>query len=108
MTRRQSFDNLAHWVAFLRQQGDIPFVLIGNKEDLVDKLEVTSEEAVNYAFSVESQFFATSAKSGQNVELAFRQVQIEAVDLYKRSGPGANEPMVELDPGSQEVKGGCC
>jgi GTPase SAR1 family protein len=107
MTRRRTFDSLSNWVTFLRQQGEIPFVLIGNKEDLADQLEVTAEEAVNYAFSAESQFFATSAKSGQNVALAFRQVELEAVELYKQSGPIANQPMVDLDP-TPQPSSECC
>jgi GTPase SAR1 family protein len=108
MTRKKTFESLSHWIAFLRQQGEIPFVLLGNKEDLADKLEVTAEEATNYAFSVESQFFSTSARSGQNVDLAFREVEIEAVELYKRTGPVVNQPMAEIDPGTPAGGGGCC
>jgi small GTP-binding protein len=108
MTRRRTFETLSSWVSFLRQQGDIPFVIFGNKEDLADKQEVTNEEATNFAFSVESQFFSTSAKTGQNVPLAFRQVQLEAVELYKRSGPGDNQAMVDLDPNAGKAEGGCC
>jgi GTPase SAR1 family protein len=108
MTRRHTFENVSHWVTFLRQQGEIPFVLVGNKEDLADQLATTQEEGINYAFSVESQFFATSAKSGQNVDLAFRQVQLEAVEVYQRSGPTENQPMVELDPVGPPKSSGCC
>jgi GTPase SAR1 family protein len=67
-------------------KGDIPFVLIGNKEDLTDSQEVTSNEATNFAFSVES----------------------EAIDLYKRSAPAEQQAMVEFDPAPVESESSCC
>jgi hypothetical protein len=51
-------------------------VLLGNKRDLTDSQEVTSEAATSFAFSVES----------------------EAIDLYKRSALAEQQAMVELDP----------
>jgi small GTP-binding protein len=108
MTNRTTYDNASDWVTFLKQQGDIPFVMIGNKEDLVDKIQVTLEEATNFAFSVEAQFFSTSAKTGSNVDLAFKQLELEAVDLYKRSEPSEDQAMVELDPQEESKSGKCC
>jgi GTPase SAR1 family protein len=109
MTRRTTFENLTHWVSFLRQQGEIPFVIVGNKEDLTEQQQVPLEDATNYAFSVESQFFSASAKTGQNVDLVFKQAQLEAVDMFQRTGPAPNQLMVEIAP--EQVPGGgggCC
>jgi small GTP-binding protein len=108
MSNRTTYDNASQWVTFLKQQGDIPFVIIGNKEDLVDKIQVTVEEATNFGFSVEAQFFSASAKTGSNVDLAFKQLEIEAVDLYKRSEPSEDQPMIELDPQEQNTSRKCC
>lgn len=108
MTRRKSYESLESWVQFIRQQGDIPFVIVGNKEDLADKIEVDHEEAANFAFSVEAQFYATSALTGANVDLAFKQLEFEAVDYYKRSGPQENQAMIDIEPQDTTKKSGCC
>lgn len=86
MTRRTSFDHLDDWVNFIHQHGDIPFILIGNKTDLTNKIEIPPEDATNYAFSVESQFYETSAKFGINVDLAFRQLEITAIEYFQKKG----------------------
>jgi GTPase SAR1 family protein len=109
LTRRTSFTNLHSWVSFLRQQGDIPFVLIGNKEDLEESFEVTQEEATDFAYSVNAQFFPASAKKGSNVDLAFKQVEIEAVDNFKNSGQSPTEPVLLVDPTTvPKMESGCC
>jgi small GTP-binding protein len=109
MARRTSFDSLPHWVSFLRQQGQIPFVIMGNKEDLVGKIEVLPEEALGYAQSVGASFFTTSARTGSNVDLAFRSLEIEAVKNFKSAGPSAHPSMVEITPKAPATSsGGCC
>jgi small GTP-binding protein len=109
MTRKTSFDNLPGWVSFLRQQGQIPFVIMGNKEDIGEKLEVIAEAALSYAMSVGGQFFTTSAKTGANVELAFKSLEIEAVQYYRAEGPSEDQAMIEIDTREGEAKkGGCC
>jgi small GTP-binding protein len=44
MMRKTSFDNLPSWVSFLRQQGQAPFVVMGNKEDVGENLQINAEE----------------------------------------------------------------
>jgi small GTP-binding protein len=107
MTRRSSFTNLPGWVSFLHQQGQIPFVIMGNKEDLCEKLEVTPEEALNYSLSVGGQFFSTSAKTGASVDLAFRALELEAVEFYKATGSMDHQAMIDLEP-APPVQSGCC
>jgi GTPase SAR1 family protein len=93
----------------LRKQGDIPFVVIGNKDDIEGKQEVTLEEGTNFAFSVNSRLFITSAKSGANVDLAFKQVELDAVESFKQSTPDLVHPMVPLDPDAESgARGDCC
>jgi small GTP-binding protein len=108
MTRKSSFDNLTNWVTFIRQQGQVPFVVMGNKEDLSEKAEVAAEDALNYTISLGGQFFLTSAKTGANVELAFKSLEIEAVQFYKADGPSLDQAMVEIEQEKSERSGGCC
>jgi GTPase Era involved in 16S rRNA processing len=70
VTRRQSFKN---WIHFLTQQGNTPFVIAGNKEDLAQQAEVTPEDATLFAQTNDVTFFQTSAKTRSNVKLSFRQ-----------------------------------
>ena len=112
MTRTDSFKNLGEWVNFLKKQTtDIPFVIAGNKEDLVKEGGdfVSSDEATEYAYQVGSQFYPTSALTGSNVDLVFRQVEIEAVEQYKSHGPSEHQMMVTVNE-DVEVKpsSGCC
>ncbi|KAK7258466.1 hypothetical protein RIF29_24044 [Crotalaria pallida] len=73
ITKRQSFDHVARWLEELRAHADssIVIMLIGNKGDLVDKREVRSEDAVEFAENEGLFFSETSALSGENVESAF-------------------------------------
>lgn len=117
ITRRATFDAVTAWLNDLRQiaEENIIVVLVGNKSDLAssrtvaegngseNKRQVTREEAE--AWCIENkvmQYVETSAKSGDNVERAFREVaeriyqNIEAgkYDLNDRrsgvKGPGAS------------------
>ena len=45
----------------------LPWVLIGNKCDLVDQRDVTTEEGIQLAKQYNAPFFETSAKDGTNV-----------------------------------------
>ncbi|OHS94178.1 small GTP-binding protein [Tritrichomonas foetus] len=109
MTRRRTFESLEYWSQFLHTHGQIPFIIVGNKSDLTDSLEITSEEATNYAFSVSSQFFETSAKLGDNVDLAFRQLEMSAVEYYQKKGPIAEQVTMAVNsPGQNAGKGECC
>ena len=73
LTRRQSFDNLLSW----KEEVDTvlkskPFILIGNKNDLHEDRLITEEEAVSFANEMGAlQYFETSAKTGENLDMAF-------------------------------------
>ena len=56
--------------------GDIPFVLIGNKVDLLEELgEVVDRNAARqYAESQGSIYIETSAKTGINVDESFTEL----------------------------------
>lgn len=106
MTSQTSVDNVKSWVEFVHQHGSMPFIIVGNKEDLQEDHIITSEEALELAFSVQSQFFATSAKTGNNVDLAFRQLEVIAVEYYTKSGTGGTDTVV-IDPDVEQPRGGC-
>jgi len=75
--------NARTWLKDVRQHADphLTCILVGNKTDLCSddagpakrNREVTSEEAGLWAKEEELLFVETSARSGENVELAFEQ-----------------------------------
>jgi GTPase SAR1 family protein len=89
----------------LKQQGDVPFVILGNKEDLTNLVQITCEEAAAYAQSVDAKFFTTSAKTGNNVQLAFRQAEMDALESHKSMIASAPR---SLDLAGHEGPAACC
>jgi small GTP-binding protein len=74
LSRAATWDEIKNWRAEVKQfAGDIPFVLIGNKLDLLaDVGEVIDrDEARAYAESQGSVYIETSAKDNTNVDDAF-------------------------------------
>lgn len=77
LSRAETWNQIQKWRNEVRQfAGDIPFVLIGNKVDLLEELgEVVDRNAARqYAESQGSQYIETSAKNGQNVDEAFHEL----------------------------------
>jgi len=75
LSRAATWDEIKNWRAEVKQfAGDIPFVLIGNKLDLLaDVGEVIDrDEARAYAESQGSVYIETSAKDNTNVDVAFQ------------------------------------
>ena len=72
ITRRDSFENVAGWLTDVKStaRADVVCVLIGNKCDLEELREVSTQEAEEFAQKNKMQFFETSAKTGENIEQA--------------------------------------
>ncbi|KIM30205.1 hypothetical protein M408DRAFT_328277 [Serendipita vermifera MAFF 305830] len=71
-----SYINVARWLKDLRDNMNpgTPILLLGNKSDLSQPREVTTQEARNFAAAEGLDFAETSALDGSNVENAFRAV----------------------------------
>ena len=53
---------------------EISLVIAGNKVDLEDKIKISEEEGRQYAIDNNMDFMITSAKTGNNVEMAFKKI----------------------------------
>jgi Ras-related protein Rab-11A len=82
ITQRASFENIDNWIVDLSKNGDkdIYILLIGNKADLESSRVVTKEEGQAKAGQYNIAFFETSAKSGDNIGEAFKEL-VEKVYL---------------------------
>ena len=80
-TKRNTYEKLHDWIQdFKEARGDEPLVLIGNKNDLTDKIKITESEAKKFAKSHNMKFVSTSAKTGSNVEDAFLEITKKILD----------------------------
>ena len=76
ISRKSTFENIDNWLLDLKTNGDkdILIILIGNKSDLIDKREVSTEEAQTKAEQYNIAFLETSAKTGDNIVKAFTEL----------------------------------
>ena len=83
ITDKDSFNNLeSKWINEINDSVDvnnIPIVLIGNKKDLEDERVIEEQSAREFANKFNIKFFETSSKTGENVDLAFKELINEVV-----------------------------
>lgn len=73
ITRRDTFTHLTRWLEEVRQHGnpDMVIMLIGNKNDLEQRRQVSFDEGERFARENGLIFMETSAKTAYNVEDVF-------------------------------------
>ncbi|CAD8048183.1 unnamed protein product [Paramecium sonneborni] len=97
VTNRQSFENVQKWYNEIQGYAcdKIEMVIVGNKIDLEERREVSSEEAKKFAQKFKFDYFETSAKTGENVDNVFESMANKVLAKIQ-SG--------EIDP-TQEIYG---
>jgi len=74
-TRKDTFDAIDMWHREIKKSVEnietVPVVLIGNKSDLVDQIQVSTEDIEKKAQEYSFHYIETSAKTGENVQDAF-------------------------------------
>ncbi|KAK3776837.1 hypothetical protein EGW08_002306 [Elysia chlorotica] len=76
ITNANSFHQTSKWIDDVRTErgSDVIIMLVGNKTDLSDKRQVSTEEGERKAKELNVMFIETSAKAGYNVKQLFRRV----------------------------------
>ena len=78
ITSKQSFENVKSWVDEARKiRGDqVTIVIVGNKIDLAEKRQVSTEDGMNLADELKTMFTEASAKVGINVKQLFNDLAV--------------------------------
>ncbi|MCJ1277558.1 Ras- protein Rab6 [Puttea exsequens] len=108
----KSFHNTRKWVDDVRgERGqDVIIVLVGNKTDLGDKREVTSQMGEEEARKSGAIFMETSAKIGANVKALFRRIAQALPGMEGEGGAAGGESQmidVNINPTKSESNEGC-
>jgi small GTP-binding protein len=78
LSRADTYNEIKKWLSEYRAHAgeNVPFILIGNKVDLIEDVGVVVErnEAKLFAENEGSIYIDTSAKTGENVEEAFSRL----------------------------------
>ncbi len=73
ITCRGSFFDIKHWLRELQNKAPkSSFIIVGNKVDKEKEREVSKEEGEELAKHLRTTYIETSAKTGENVEKAFK------------------------------------
>ena len=115
VTEQESFNNVKQWLQEIdRYASDsVNKLLVGNKNDLVDKKVVDTAQAEDFAKQLDIPFLETSARNRTNVEEAFMTMAAEIKNRMASSAPigetGAPKLKINPKPASgKQGKGGCC
>ncbi len=75
LTRRRTLDNLDDWIDGVEGVvGSVPILIAVNKSDLASSARFRELDVAAFAKAYHSDFFMTSAKTGERVEDTFRRL----------------------------------
>lgn len=109
LTRPETFSSVSKWVEILNSSApDAPYILIGNKIDLINGCTDMYQPAVEFGIKNNIQYFETSALTGAFVEEAFGSLAILAVNATKTIVEKAGLLDIKKDQPRKQEKSGCC
>ncbi len=81
LTRRDTLLNLGPWMEAVRSTaGVIPFCLLFNKADLVDRAAISLQDIQAFSQKNGFPYFLTSAKTGENVTQGFEALVVRILE----------------------------
>ena len=85
LTDKTSFENIEKWLRDINDNFENPcLVLFGNKADLKDQWQITSEEAKKYAEENKLIYFETSAKTKQGINEGFSYIANQTYKIIEQ------------------------
>ena len=77
-----TFNDISFWLTKLKDlSGEVPYILVGNKTDLERNVDKSLIEAEVKKLGI--QYFETSAKLNQDVDIAFESLSIQILNNLK-------------------------
>ncbi|CAH1765522.1 11548_t:CDS:2, partial [Entrophospora sp. SA101] len=90
-----------------KRGNDVIIVLVGNKTDLNDKRQVTTEEGEKKSKEFNVMFIETSAKAGHNVKTLFRKIAQALPGMENTMNETQNQLIdVNINSGTQNASEG--
>lgn len=104
LSNQESFEHIPRWVDEIKREtiGDIPILLIGNKSDLINSREVTSEDIYNITRRFNLLYMETSAKTGAEVSKGFDVLTHLIMDLQVLQVKDTT--IFKIEPQEPEIK----
>lgn len=98
LTKRDTFDAVPRWLEAYNKnisgEQNRVIILVGNKKDLSDERQISTEEAKSLADSYSMAYFETSAKDGVNVNEIFTFISERLIEVM---GSGRRSEVSLLD-----------
>jgi small GTP-binding protein len=75
LTRKETLHNLSTWTTSLFNiTQNVPLVFVANKNDLAQSVQFGDAEILDVSTAYHTEFFLTSAKTGDNVDTIFKEL----------------------------------
>ena len=112
VSSRSSFANTSKWIEEVRAERgtDVVIALVGNKTDLVDRREVSVEEATSFARKQAMMYIEASAKTREGIRQSFEEVVQKILDtpgLIEETGGNISGGMGGLSRADEEDSSRC-
>ncbi|KAL6052371.1 Ras- protein Rap-1A [Balamuthia mandrillaris] len=94
ITKKSTFDDLAKFrqqIINLKEQSNVPMVLVGNMRDLEDQRAVSTEEGKALAEEWGAGFVEVSSKNKQDIDEVFNTLARQIVARFKESNTKAGD-----------------
>ena len=105
---KKSFGNAQKWLSQIKEEVNekVPIILVGNKIDLVDEREIPDYEGKELADEFNINYFECSAKSGENINLAFEDLIKKMVKTVDKSKD--NNTKIIIQNKKNKKSNSCC
>lgn len=82
LTNKKSFENVKKWYNIITKVADpnVILILVGNKMDLQESREVSSEEGIELAKELKIYYMETSVKTNVNIDEAFESIALQIIN----------------------------
>ncbi|MEE9150580.1 MAG: Rab family GTPase [Thermoplasmata archaeon] len=96
ITRKDTLNSIGtYWIPKVQNiVGTVPYVILANKFDLMEKAEFKEKELSEFASRYNVPFYYTSAKNGENVKRAFYALGKRVIKLNLSEPPKIPKPKI--------------